>query len=125
MNLDTDTIVALIGLLGVVLTTLGGVYIATKTNKSEKEDSAEVALQKTRDEAYVQQLEAKDDQIELRDDRIAALREDLVEAEQDNAKLRAALEDCQTNSRARIAELEHENDQLGLENRRLKGLSKP
>lgn len=124
MNLDTDTIVALIGFLGLVVTTIGGVYVATKTNRSEKENTAEATLEQTKDAAYEARLAAKDGQIELRDDQIVDLKEDRRELEEELAKVRQDLIDCQANSRTTIAELEAENDQLGIENRRLKGLRK-
>ena len=70
--LDGTTIGALFGFLGLVVTALSGVYVATRTNKTEKESTAQKALEETRDEA----IEAR---IALRDDRIAFLEKRLEE----------------------------------------------
>lgn len=70
---DGTTLGALLGFLGLVVTALSGVYVATRTNQTEKESSAQKALEETRDEAY----EAR---ITLRDEQIAHLRLQLADA---------------------------------------------
>lgn len=100
MNLDGTTITAVLGFFGLIVTTVAGVYIATRTNKAEKESSAQKALEETRDEVY-------EGRIKLRDEIVAQLRSDLA--------------DCRMLSKLRIEELESENDALHLENRKLKG----
>lgn len=60
---DGTTIGALLGFLGLVVTALGGVYVATRTNQVEKENTAQKALEETRDEAYEARIALRDEQI--------------------------------------------------------------
>ena len=97
--IDGTTLGAIMGFLGLVVTSAGGVYVATRTNSSEKENSALKALEETRDEA----TEAR---ITLRDEQILRLQEQLA--------------DCKAENRLKIEELENEIDRLHSEIRDLK-----
>lgn len=70
--LDGTTVGALLGFLGLVVTALSGVYVATRTSSSEKESAAQRMLEDTRDEA----TEAR---FALRDERIAFLEQQLAD----------------------------------------------
>lgn len=98
MNLDGTTIGAFFGFLGLVVTAISGVYVATRTNQTEKESSALKALEETRDEAYQARITLRDEQIE---------------------QLRSDLNDCRMENRLRIEELESENDRMRVDNSRL------
>lgn len=91
MELDGTVIGSIMGFLGLVVTGLCGVWVASKTNRVEKESSARAALEQSKDEVH----EAR---IILRDEQIANLREQL-----EKATIRC---------KEKIEELEDENNKL-------------
>lgn len=99
MIFDGATIGALLGFLGLVVTAFSGVYIATRTNNTEKEGSAKLALEETRDEAISARLTLRDEQI---------------------AQLRIDLNNCKIENKIRIEELEIDNDRLRIANQQIK-----
>lgn len=114
MILDGQTIGAILGFLGIVVTAICGVFVATRTNRTEKQDTARAALEQTKDEV----LEAR---LTLKDETIAALKADKEELEADLAKAKKELDDCRRFSNIRIEELEAEIDRLELELPKSKG----
>lgn len=119
--MDGQTLGAILGFIGVVVTAVLGFYAATRGNKNEKEDAAKNALDATKDEAY----EAR---ILLRDEQIADLKEDKAELEREKEKLRVAVKEREAlnaelmrNCATRVEELEAENDKLALELRKVEG----
>lgn len=96
MDLDGSVLGAIFGFLGLVVSTIGGVFIATRTNKTEKETAAIAAIEQTKVDAYEQR-------IKLRDEQIADLKSDIVVL------------------KLEIEERESENDKLSLEVQKLKG----
>lgn len=78
--MDGTTIGALLGFLGLVVTSLSGIYVATRTNSSEKESTAQRTLEETRDEVV-------DERFKLKDERIAFLEQQLADE-------RAKHQDC-------------------------------
>lgn len=101
IKLDVQTLAAILGFLGLVVTTLGGVYVATRNRETEKEDSAQKALEATRDEAYEQRLTLRDETI---------------------ASLEKRLEQLKIDKNLEIEELEAELDSKILEIKQLKGV---
>lgn len=69
--LDGTTIGALFGFLGLVVTALSGVYVATRTNASEKESTAQRALEETRDEVVDERFKLRDERIEFLEQQLA------------------------------------------------------
>lgn len=98
MALDGATISAFFGFLGIAVTAIAGIFVATRTNQVEKQNSAKLALEQVRDEAHEARLTLRDEQL----------------AECERGKIVLNL---------RVEELESENDQLRVENHRLKGLT--
>lgn len=81
MNLDGTAIGAVFTFLGIVVTATAGVYLGTRTNKSEKEATALAAI-----EAKQADLDAKAEAINLgllrlRDEEIAILKRRLHECQ--------------------------------------------
>lgn len=68
---DGTTIGAFFGFLGLVVTALAGVYVATRTNQTEKESTALKTLEETRDEAYQARLTLRDEKIVLLEEQLA------------------------------------------------------
>lgn len=94
VSLDGSSIGAFLGFLGIVCTTLGGVYVATRNNRSEKASVALQTLEASRDKTQAKQLQQ-------RDERITYLEKDLA--------------DCRIEKRLREEELENDIDRLHIE----------
>ena len=95
MSLFVTILASILGFLGIVVTTLGGVYVATRNRETEKEDSALKTLENTRDEIYEARLTLKDEI---------------------NANLQKELARCQLEHKLEVEELEAEITSLHLEN---------
>lgn len=80
MALDATTLAALLGFLGLVVTSVTGFFVATRANKAEKVSSTMKALEETRDEVY-------EGRLILRDEKIDQLRLDLNECKSDKEML--------------------------------------
>ncbi len=84
MTLDATTLGAFLGFFGLIVTTIAGVFVATKTNKAEKAGSSLKALEDTRDEVY-------EGRLLLRDEQISLLRLDLQDCRAEIEKLRVEI----------------------------------
>lgn len=100
VSLDGSTIGAFLGFLGIVSSTIGGVYIATSNRKSEKASVAQETLNTTKNEVYESRLREKDERIGYLEKRLA---------------------DCEQDARLDAEEYESEIDKL---NRRIARLEK-
>ena len=114
MKFDGQTLAAILGFLGIVVTGVSGAWVATRTNRTEKEDTARATLEKTRDEAHEALLLLRDETIKaLREDK-TELEGDLAKSQAETAKAQGEVDECRRFSGIRIEELEATNDRLEL-----------
>lgn len=99
MALDGTTFAAIGGFLGTLCATVGGVFVATRTNRSEKASTALKTLEDTKDEVVEARMKLKDDQI---------------------SDIARQLSDCKIDNKLRIEELESEIDKKNLQIEKLK-----
>ena len=71
--MDTQVAVAGFGLLGVIVTAVAGFFVARMTNKTEKRQASEVAVEASLRE----RLAIRDDRLVLRDEQMEDLKADL------------------------------------------------
>lgn len=69
--MDGTTIGALLGFLGLVVTSLSGIYVATRTNSAEKESTAQRTLEATRDEVVDNRFKLYEERIEFLEQQLA------------------------------------------------------
>lgn len=113
VSLDGSTIGAFLGFLGIVSSTIGGVYVATRNSRSEKASVALQTLNDARDKNV-------DERLANKDERIAYLEKDLVDCRLEKRLREEELEGDLDRARTEASNLREENARLREENHRLK-----
>lgn len=90
---DPTIVVALVSIIGIVISGAFGVLVAVITNKKEKNDAAGRAAEQAADRATSEKEEALRERIQLRDEQIAQLKLTIVDLEATIERLRRRLRD--------------------------------
>lgn len=91
-QVDPTVLVALVSLIGLVISGGFGLMVAVITNRKEKKNAAEEAFDKAAEKASAEKEEMLRERIALRDEQIASLNQRLLDRDNEIRRLSELLE---------------------------------